>query len=210
MVEGAGRGGREQERAEHRLGRGRPAAMAVGAGGRARARAGRAGPVAVRGEGRGRGRAVWGHPERVVSACGRRKSSKTGARGARHRGSSTRAGGGEDGASPTLQRRGSARLGGAFGEEDGDAATQGRSGDGVRRGRPGRWRWSVRLRAATVGGSGAGISSPRHDACVRREVEGNEGSERGGASGGLVPDPDWIGRRGTAWGGSAGGWVRVS
>ena len=28
-------------------------------------------------------------------------------------------------ASPALQRRGSARLGGAFGEEDGDAATQG-------------------------------------------------------------------------------------
>ena len=52
-----------------------------------------------------------------------------------------------------------------------------------------------------MGGSGAGISSPRHDACVRREVEGNEGSERGGVSGGLVPDPDWIGRGGTAWGG---------
>ena len=42
----------------------------------------------------------------------------------------------------------------------------------------------------------------------RSRSEGSGGGERGGASGGLVPDPDWIGR-GERHGGSAGGWVRV-
>ena len=98
-------------------------------------------------------------------------------------------------ASPVLQRRGSARLGGAFGEEDGDdgdVEEEVRRGSGP--GSSGGHRGSVRCRGRAPNhfwiGEGDEDGATRWAAPTKAVRRGVASGEQQGAS---MPDPIWIG-----------------